>query len=53
MDISKFFTKKRGLSDQSNSDEVDNRLGSPKQNKKKLRPIIIKSVRNNFRRRIL
>ena len=50
------FSKKKDLSDQSNNGEVDNkrthRLGKPKQNKSKPRPIIIKFVRHNFRWRI-
>ena len=56
MGISKFFDKKRGLRDQSNNGKVDNkrthRLGNPKQNRNKLRSIIIKYLRHNLRRRI-
>ena len=56
MDISRSFAKKRDLSDQSNNGKVDNkrthRLGNPKQNKNKPRPVIIKFVRHNFTGRI-
>lgn len=57
MDIStKFSDKKRNLSDQYNNSKTGNkcthRLGNPKQNRNKLRPIIIKYLRHNLRRRI-
>ena len=51
-----FFAKKSDLSHQFNNGEVDSKhnhgLANPKQNKNKPRPIMIKFVRHNFRRRI-